>query len=685
MRDAKTKLRLRQSDVGIGQLRAAPECLASAITRARNDIACNLQIFALSSANLCFVIFESFTEECKPGFAPFNCRRRLVMPYVPRRGLSAIALSVALLSYAQAPDAQVANSAAASTTTPIKHLIVVIGENHTLDNLFGGYKPPRGQRIRNLLSEGIINEDGSPGPNFAKAVQQQAGNTSVYRIDPIITGPFAFLPQPQTTYATGLPPNVPDVRFPADLPPGPFQITRYVPYDSYTGDPPHRLFQMWQQVDEGKHDLFAWVSVVTGIGPDNSFNPPDYGPNNTLQGGEALGFYNMSTGDAPKFKALALRYALSDNYHQAVMGGTGANFLAIATGDVAYFNTGGVATKPFDNQIENPAPQHGTNNWYTKDGYTGGSYVNCADESAPGVSAIMSYIKSQPGKPFRRGNCARGTYYLVNNYNLGYTFDGQPQPIGADHFTLPPQTIPTIADALSARQVSWKWYSGGREATQTTGEYCGICDPFTGFTSVMTTSLKQNLHGVDPDLYSDLAGSSDQFPAVAFVRPPESKAGHPANAKVIDFENFVADLVDKVKANHALWKHTAVLITVDEGGGYYDSSYIQPIDFFGDGTRIPLLAVSPWAKKGHVDHTYADHASILKFIEKNWRLQPLSARSRDNLPNPVQEDEDENRHDEDGNRQDEDENRYVPSNRPAIGDLMSLFNFKRDMDDDRDN
>src|SRR6516225_4015425 len=106
MRDAKTKLRLRQSDVGIGQLRAAPECLASAITRARNDIACNLQIFALSSANLCFVIFESFTEECKPGFAPFNCRRRLVMPYVPRRGLSAIALSVALLSYAQAPDAQ---------------------------------------------------------------------------------------------------------------------------------------------------------------------------------------------------------------------------------------------------------------------------------------------------------------------------------------------------------------------------------------------------------------------------------------------------------------------------------------------------------------------------------------------------------------------------------------------------
>jgi phospholipase C len=126
-----------------------------------------------------------------------------------------------------------------------------------------------------------------------------------------------------------------------------------------------------------------------------------------------------------------------------------------------------------------------------------------------------------------------------------------------------------------------------------------------------------------------------------------------------DFENFVADLVGKVQANKDVWKKTAILITVDEGGGYYDSGYVQAIDFFGDGTRIPLIAVSPWAKKGYVDHTYYDHVSIAKFIEKNWGLKPLSARSRDNLPNPV--------HDDD--------NPYVPVNRPAIGDLTNLFDF----------
>ncbi|NTV12303.1 MAG: phosphoesterase, partial [Zoogloea sp.] len=127
------------------------------------------------------------------------------------------------------------------------------------------------------------------------------------------------------------------------------------------------------------------------------------------------------------------------------------------------------------------------------------------------------------------------------------------------------------------------------------------------------------------------------------------------------FDELVRDIITRVRANPALWKKTAILITFDEGGGYYDSGYVQFIDFFGDGTRIPLIAVSPYARRGHVEHTYYDHASILKFIERNWNLGPLSARSRDSLPNPVADRA----------------NAYVPANRPAIGDLMELFDFGR--------
>jgi phospholipase C len=273
------------------------------------------------------------------------------------------------------------------------------------------------------------------------------------------------------------------------------------------------------------------------------------------------------------------------------------------------------------------------------------------------VAAIMDHIKGLPGKPFNGGNCAPGTYYLVNNYGPGYTPTGEPEPLGPDHFTLPPQTVPTIATALSAKGISWKWYSGGRNGGNPTKEYCSICDPLTEVSAIMTSRLKNNLQGMT-QFYHDVR-SEKTMPAVAFVRPYESMAGHPANATTSGYEKFVKDIVNRVKADKKLWARTAIFITMDEGGGYYDSGYIQPIDFFGDGTRIPMIAVSPYARKGYVDHTYGDHASVLKFIEKNWGLKPLSKRSRDNLPNPVTGDD----------------NPYVPLNRPAIGDLMDMFNF----------
>jgi len=540
------------------------------------------------------------------------------------------------------------------TRTPIEHLIVVIGENHTFDNLFGGYQPPEGQTVSNLLSKSIINADGTPGPNFSAAVQYRADDLLIYSIDPVKSGPYATLPQPNTTEAFGEPFFGPDRRFPANLPNGPFQITKYVPFDAYTGDPVHRFFQMWQEFDLGRLDLFPWVALTTGLGPQN-FPPPT--PVDTYQGGEAMGFYNMSTGDAAHFKAWAQAYSISDNYHQGIMGGTGANFFYLATGDVPFYTENGAPGLPPSNQIEDPNPVFGTKNFYTRDGYEGGSYVNCADPRQPGVASIQIYLRTLPYVPFRKGNCEPDHYYLVNNYNPGYTPSGEPMPLGPNFFTVPPQTVPTLAEALSAKGISWKWYSGGRNNGKPSLQYCSICDPFTFSTGVMTSALKDNLQGIF-QFYQDVAGSGS-LPEVSFVRPFESLAGHPADSTPAAYERFVADLISRVQANPGLWASCAILITTDEGGGYYDSGFIQTLDFFGDGPRIPLIAVSPFAKPGHIDHTYADHASILKFIELNWGLAPLSGRSRDNLPNPIVLRG----------------NRYVPANRPAIGDLTSLFNF----------
>jgi phospholipase C len=118
--------------------------------------------------------------------------------------------------------------------------------------LLGIYQPRPGAAVHNLLSEGIANRDGSPGPDFAKAAQRLAEVRDLFEMTPRIVGTDGMLPQPRTTHAVGLPRNVADQRFPELLPNGPFQITKHVGYEEPVGDPVHRFFHMWQQVDGGR-------------------------------------------------------------------------------------------------------------------------------------------------------------------------------------------------------------------------------------------------------------------------------------------------------------------------------------------------------------------------------------------------------------------------------------------------
>jgi phospholipase C len=596
-------------------------------------------------------------------------------------GLVASALTAAAAATASASPQLASTSLAgarlvagdSSASTPIKHVVVIIGENHTFDNVFATYQPPRGQHIVNLRSEGIVKADGSPGPNFASASQLTATNTGKYTLTPTITGTYKPLPPPNTTSVSpacsGLPGNSTDTRFPAALPNGPFQITKYVPYfdshveysklgqcelfGAYVGDPIHRFYQMWQQSVASHYRLATWVANTAG--DDNGAIPPQP----IYQGSVQMGFYNMAEGDAPILRGLAQKYAISDNYHQAVQGGTGANHIALGTGFAAsYQNASGQAAVPPAGEIENPNPKPGTDNNYTQDGYgsstaanTGGSYSECADESQPGVGPIFSYLNTLPYRVLH--NCQPGRYYLLNNYNPGYNADGT---LNTSPHTVPPQKTDyvTIGDSLAAHHISWGYFGEGYNNGNPTPDYCGICDPMQYSTSIMT----------NPALRADTQHDSNQFiadaekgtlPAVSFLKPGDDD-GHPGYSTLAAFENFTARAIAAVQSNPKLWRSTAIFVTFDEGGGYYDSGYIQPVSFFGDGPRVPMLVISPYARPGFVDHTYTDHVSILKFIEANWGLPPLTSYSEDNLPNATP-------------------GVYVPANRPAIGNLMTLFNF----------
>ena len=222
----------------------------------------------------------------------------------------------------------------------------------------------------------------------------------------------------------------------------------------------------------------------------------------------------------------------------------------------------------------------------------------------------------------------------------------------------------TIGDALNDKQISWAYYGdqlnrylNDKYETSPEDAYCNICNWAQYSTSIMTNAAVRTAHLKDTtDFYAGIANGT--LPAVSYVKPSGFVDGHPASSKLNLFEGFVKKIVDGVKANPKLWAETAIFVTFDEGGGYWDSGYVQPLDYFGDGTRIPLIVVSPYSKGGHISHTYTDHVSTLKFIEANWGLGPITDRSRDNLPNPLIA-----------------SNPYVPVNSPAIGDLLDLFDF----------
>ena len=617
------------------------------------------------------------------------------------------------------------------TDTPIKHLIVLIGENWSFDSVFATYRPKQGQTIANLLSKGVILKSGQPGPHFRLSQQYQIntpfpatyfidasltpGGKTVYQQSPLTPtfpvpntayvppspggldqgqGPFektlvpdSLLPtiEPSLeksdlfllrTGASGLPMFTNDTRVTnaTTLPNGVFEITgATLPYDSYTGDMVHRLFHMWQQSDcnvknapvDGSNptgclkDLYPFVGVARKDG----------------SGSNAMGFFNMLKGDAPVFKQIADEYTINDNFHQSVMGGTAVQHIMLGTADAIPWDTFQGVSQPPTASVADPDPKSSTDVSFQSDK----AWTNCSDLGQPGIPAIVNYLKTLLWHP--SPNCDPGRFYMINNLSPGFLPNGNVD--AASILTgskVPPSGLRTIGDALNEKKISWAYYGGGynaavRVANGSTdpvdkligGNYCDICNPFSYASSIMGNPKQRKAHIKDAtDFFS--AVDSGHLPSIAYVKPDSLVDGHPASSKFSLFEAMLENILDKLKAHPDLFKETAFVVTFDESGGFWDSGFFQPLDFFGDGPRIPLVVISPFSRGGKVVHSYNDHASVVKFIERNWDLKPLTPRSRDNLHNPKMNGA----------------NPYVPVNMPAVGDLFDMFRFDRDHDGDDD-
>ncbi len=175
--------------------------------------------------------------------------------------------------------------------------------------------------------------------------------------------------------------------------------------------------------------------------------------------------------------------------------------------------------------------------------------------------------------------------------------------------------VPTIFDQLQARGITWKYY-------YTPSLFHGpLPSYFTGASS--NPAEKANLVTMDHLLPDLTTGNLSQ---VVYIDPEDDPviSEHPSQNVTLG-EAWTLGLIAAIRAN-PVWSTSAILVTWDENGGFYDHVPPPQVDAYGLGFRVPMIVVSPYARRGVVDHDVMDHTSMLRFIEANWNITPLNGR-----------------------------------------------------------
>jgi len=211
--------------------------------------------------------------------------------------------------------------------------------------------------------------------------------------------------------------------------------------------------------------------------------------------------------------------------------------------------------------------------------------------------------------------------------NTSFTVN-QPHPATVPAANLVPnQTFATIGDRLSAQGLSWAWYSGGwNNALAGTPDplFQFHHQPFAYFANYADGTAAKAEHLRDETEFV-AAARAGNLPAVSFVKPLGEVNEHPGYTNVLSGEQHAEELINDIR-NGPDWKSTAIIVTYDENGGFWDHVAPPTVDRWGPGSRVPTLIISPFARSGFIDHTFYDTTSILAFLERRFGLDPLSDR-----------------------------------------------------------
>ena len=227
------------------------------------------------------------------------------------------------------------------------------------------------------------------------------------------------------------------------------------------------------------------------------------------------------------------------------------------------------------------------------------------------------------------GNLVKDGFVTPDGYAVNTAFSvNHPHPATVPAANLVPnQTFATIGDRLTGKHVSWVWYSGGWDnalAGNPDPLFQFHHQPFIYFQNYADGTAAKAEHLRDETEFF-AAAAAGTLPDVAFIKPLGPDNEHPGYADLLTGEQHVLDLINAVQ-NGPDWKSTAIIITYDEHGGFWDHVAPPVVDRWGPGLRVPALVISPFARRHFIDHNLYDTTSILALIEHRWGLQPLTDR-----------------------------------------------------------
>ncbi|HYG98211.1 MAG TPA: alkaline phosphatase family protein [Terriglobales bacterium] len=247
------------------------------------------------------------------------------------------------------------------------------------------------------------------------------------------------------------------------------------------------------------------------------------------------------------------------------------------------------------------------------------------DATTPGVDRLWSWAQQYAlaDRFFTSvmSSAPSNQLFMVAASDNNFPFSVHPfyGPCNTETTTPAPYTFRNLGDQLTEAGISWGWYQ--EHLWDCANGYIPQQNPFQYFTSTHESPSLRDYSRFLQDL------TSGTLPAVSFVQPGPSESTHPSGGSITNGLNWLDGLIRQIQAS-SVWPGVALIVLWDESGGWWDHVPPPQVDQEGYGMRVPLLVISPHAKRNYVSHVQLDNVSVLKFIQENWGLPPLNSRNQ---------------------------------------------------------